>query len=302
MKDHLMDPGVAKKPAGNAQISRHCPPKRILVALDPSQASAIAWEEGLIFSKIWNAKIEGVYVQPWLWAGNSEFGYADPQLTAKTSEETVERLRKNLGIKERIVSLPGDPIEEIVRWAHSNRFDLIVLGTQSRLGLARAFHSSVAAAVVRKSRVPVLIAKKPVKKPERILAPYDLNSRSVFGLEFAAACAKSMGASLNIFHVAATPSVEFSGDLSHIKKSVLSGLEGLPDSQRPQKIEAQVAWGKPINEILKASLESDLVVLAARSRGFLEDMILGTTAERVIRYSESSVLAVPEISAEESKS
>lgn len=291
MKEHLTDSGVAEKLTGNVQIERHCPPKRILVALDPSQASAIAWEEGLIFSKIWNAKIEGVYVQPWLWAGNSEFGYADPQLTAKTSEETVERLRKNLGIKERVVSLPGDPIEEIVRWAHSNRFDLIVLGTQSRLGLARAFHSSVAEAVVRKSRVPVLIAKK----PERILAPYDLNSRSVFGLEFAAACAKSMGAGLSIFHVAPTPSVEFSGDLSHIKKSVLSGLERLPDSQRPRKIEAQVAWGKPIDEILKASLESDLVVLAARSRGFLEDMILGTTAERVIRYSESSVLAVPEI-------
>ena len=291
MKEHLTDSGVAEKLTGNVQIERHCPPKRILVALDPSQASAIAWEEGLIFSKIWNAKIEGVYVQPWLWAGNSEFGYADPQLTAKMSEEIIERLRRNLGIKERVVSLPGDPIDEIVRWAHSNRFDLIVLGTQSRFGLARAFHSSVAEAVVRKSRVPVLIAKK----PERILAPYDLNSRSVFGLEFAAACAKSMGAGLSIFHVAPTPSVEFSGDLSHIKKSVLSGLERLPDSQRPRKIEAQVAWGKPIDEILKASLESDLVVLAARSRGFLEDMILGTTAERVIRYSESSVLAVPEI-------
>jgi hypothetical protein len=113
MKDHLMDPGVAKKPAGNAQISRHCPPKRILVALDPSQASAIAWEEGLIFSKIWNAKIEGVYVQPWLWAGNSEFRICGSAADGENFEETVERLRKNLGIKERIVSLPGDPIEKL---------------------------------------------------------------------------------------------------------------------------------------------------------------------------------------------
>ncbi len=104
-----------------------------------------------------------------------------------------------------------------------------------------------------------------------------------------------MDARLNIFHVAAAPNAEFSGDLSHIKKTILSGLDNLPAPQKPHKIEAQVAWGKPINEILKASLEADLVVLTARSRGFLEDMILGTTAERVIRYSESSVLAVPAV-------
>jgi nucleotide-binding universal stress UspA family protein len=295
MKNHSSAAGVAEKPAVNALINKHCPPKRILVALDPSRASEIAWEEAEILSKIWRSKVEGVYVQPWLWAGNSEFGYADPQLTAKTSEETVERLRRNLGIKERIVSLPGDPVEEITRWAHTNKFDLIVVGTQSRLGLARAFHSSVAEAVVRHSQVPVLIAKRPVKKPEAILAPYDLNSSSVPGLEFAAACAKIMDARLNIFHVAAAPNAEFSGDLSHIKKTILSGLDNLPAPQKPHKIEAQVAWGKPINEILKASLEADLVVLTARSRGFLEDMILGTTAERVIRYSESSVLAVPAV-------
>lgn len=298
MKNHSVDVAGAEKSEVNAFVDKHCPPKRILVALDPSQASAIAWEEAEIFSKIWKAKVEGVYVQPWLWAGNSEFGYADPQLTAKASEETVERLRQNLGIKERIVSLPGDPIDEITRWAHSNRFDLIVLGTQSRLGLARAFHSSVAEAVVRASRIPVLIAKKPVKKPETILAPYDLNSRSVPGLEFAAACAKILGARLNIFHVAAAPSAQFSGNVSHIKKTILRGIENLPESHKPHKIEAQVAWGKPINEILKASMEADLVVLSARSRGFLEDMVLGTTAERVIRYSESSVLAVPEASPE----
>ncbi len=294
MKNRSLEADFAEKPRPNAFLENHFPPKRILVALDPSQASSIAWEEAEILSKIWKAKVEGVYVQPWLWAGNSEFGYADPQLTAKTSEETIERLRKNLGIKERIVALPGDPIDEITRWAHANHFNLIVVGTQSRLGLARAFHSSVAEAVVRASRIPILIAKKPVKKPERVLAPYDLNSRSVVGLEFAAACAKSMEARLDIFHVAAAPNAQFSGDVSHIKKTILAGLKNLPASQKPYKIEAQVAWGKPINEILKASVEADMVVLTARSRGFLEDMVLGTTAERVLRYSESSVLAVPE--------
>ncbi len=92
MKNHSPGTGVAEKPAVNALINKHCPPKRIVVALDPSRASEIAWEEAEILSKIWRSKVEGVYVQPWLWAGNSEFGYADPQLTAKTSEETVERL------------------------------------------------------------------------------------------------------------------------------------------------------------------------------------------------------------------
>lgn len=269
------------------------PPRRLLVALDSSEASEIAWEEAGIFSKMWGAEMEGVHVQPWLWTSSNEFGYADSQLTARASEEIAAELKSRLGISGIIASLPGDPVAEIVRWAEVNPFDLIVVGTRSRSGLARAFHSSVAEAVIRRSSVPVLVAKKPVHRPSSILAPYDLRPESCPGLRVAALCARTLSAQLTLLHVVRSPNAEFSGNLPHLKKTVLSGISGVPETEKPEGIEAEIAWGKPISEILEASRHSDLVVLTARSRGFLEDAILGTTVERVVRHSEASVLAVP---------
>ena len=270
------------------------PPRRLLVALDPSPASAIAWKEAGILAKIWGAEIEGVHVQPWLWTSTSEFGYADPQLTAQTSEEISAGLRQRLGIPGDIASFPGDPVEEIVRWSEANPFDMLVLGTQSRSGLARSFHSSVAEAIVRRSSMPVLVVKNPLKRPSSVLAPYDLRPESRPGLYAAVACAKTLGASLTILHAVRSPGAEVSGSLPHLKKDVLDGISDVPDTAKPEHVEVEIAWGKPISEILEASQRFDLIVLTARSRGFLEDSILGTTAERVIRHGMASVLAVPD--------
>jgi len=56
---------------------------------------------------------------------------------------------------------------------------------------------------------------------------------------------------------------------------------------------AKLAFGSPADQIVLASKDADLVVLAAHSRGLLSDMVLGTTAERVLRYCPTPVLAVP---------
>ena len=51
----------------------------------------------------------------------------------------------------------GKPAEEIVQAAEVGSFDLVVIGTRGRTGVARAVLGSIAEHVVRHSPVPVLV-------------------------------------------------------------------------------------------------------------------------------------------------
>jgi len=50
----------------------------------------------------------------------------------------------------------GEPAAEIVEFAQQGGFDLIVMSTHGRTGIAHALLGSVAERVVRRSPVPVL--------------------------------------------------------------------------------------------------------------------------------------------------
>ena len=53
----------------------------------------------------------------------------------------------------------GDPATEILRVARDGAFNLIVMGTHGRKGLARAFIGSVAEQIVRRAPCPVLTVR-----------------------------------------------------------------------------------------------------------------------------------------------
>lgn len=59
----------------------------------------------------------------------------------------------------------GDPIEAILRIAHDEPFDLIVMGTHGRRGLSHLLIGSVAEKVVRQAGIPVLTVRAPVERP-----------------------------------------------------------------------------------------------------------------------------------------
>lgn len=71
----------------------------------------------------------------------------------------------------------GDAAAEILQVADEVGADLIVLGTHGRTGLGRVLMGSVAEAVLRRARCPVLTLKSPLPEAEsasRGPAPADL--------------------------------------------------------------------------------------------------------------------------------
>lgn len=61
--------------------------------------------------------------------------------------------------------LVGDPATAIVEAAESENADMIVIGTHGRTGLTRLLMGSVAEAVVRRAKCPVLTVKHPSSVP-----------------------------------------------------------------------------------------------------------------------------------------
>lgn len=57
--------------------------------------------------------------------------------------------------------LEGKPVDEITEYAERENIDLIVMGSHGRTGLRRLLMGSVAEAVMRKARCPILIIKQP---------------------------------------------------------------------------------------------------------------------------------------------
>jgi nucleotide-binding universal stress UspA family protein len=76
-----------------------------------------------------------------------------------TSKRTLSEITNHLEWKElrgRLIVLRGNAADEIVRTAHEENVDLIVIATRGRTGLDRLLFGSVAEKVVRLARCPVL--------------------------------------------------------------------------------------------------------------------------------------------------
>jgi nucleotide-binding universal stress UspA family protein len=101
--------------------------------------------------------------------------YGGGELYLGVEEDTREQLRKALvqivpadpAVPFEHKLLVGDPATAIVDAAESENVDLIVMATHGRRGLTRLLMGSVAEAVVRRAKCPVLTVKQPAEVPSQ---------------------------------------------------------------------------------------------------------------------------------------
>jgi nucleotide-binding universal stress UspA family protein len=133
------------------------------------------------------------------------------------------------------------------------------------------------------------------------LAVTDFSEGAWNAVRRAALLAAEQSGRLELLHVASGSSLRTLGGLlgmpTDIRERLMdeahSTLDDLAaDVLRETGIDPdhQVRIGNPVDEILKASTEADVLVLDAHRSSGLSDRILGTTAERVVRKSSRPVL------------
>ena len=136
-------------------------------------------------------------------------------------------------------------------------------------------------------------------QPRRILVPVDLSDSSPEAVRAAVFLAGHFQATLAFQHVL-RQNRTFSRSADESAPSNRAVVEAefarLSEGKLPPGVEAErlVTDGVPFDEITKAAeaWRADLIVMAARGRRTLKGVLLGGTAERVVRHAPCPVLVV----------
>jgi nucleotide-binding universal stress UspA family protein len=65
------------------------------------------------------------------------------------------------------------------------------------------------------------------------------------------------------------------------------------DGPHPESVTVRAVHGFPVKELVDASQGADVIVLGSRGVGGFTRLVLGSTADQVVRYSHCPVLIVP---------
>lgn len=254
------------------------PPSRILVPFDfsPSARAALATAQGL--AGRFGGAVELFYV------------HKGPGLTERARKAVLRKLA-SAAPAARLSLAEGQAAPAIVRHARYSGADLMIMGTEGRVGLKRLRAGSVAEAVVRESPIPVLTVRESAGEPAGVLAPMNLESYAEAGLVAAAQVAVALGAKLTVLHVLADQSDRAA---ANARKRLTGLVDSLPEPLRSgAEPDIVIMHGDPVPAVLETAPAYGMIVLVARRKSVIGDAVLGTTAERVLRLSPSPVLAVP---------
>lgn len=141
--------------------------ENILVPFDLSNQSTRAFKVALDVAKKYNSKITLLTcLEGDAWHHKYYDARADLELIKKQRKVTKTHLEKlellaeknNVSIKSQILTSKS-VVNDIVNFAKSRKYDLIVIGSHGRTGFDKLLLGSVANGVSQKARCPVLIVK-----------------------------------------------------------------------------------------------------------------------------------------------
>lgn len=141
--------------------------KTILVAIDFSDTSDVAFKTALFMARQFSARLVLVHVisEPidlrGFYVPHISFDKLEEEVTAgaqKMMEQYCRTHFKDFDNYESMI-VPGIPYQEIIATAQKSEADMIVIGTHGRTGLDHVLFGSTAEKVVRKSQLPVLTVR-----------------------------------------------------------------------------------------------------------------------------------------------
>ncbi|MFI5360949.1 MAG: universal stress protein [Elusimicrobiota bacterium] len=274
------------------------PPKRVLVAADLSAPSLSAVAAAKAYALRWDASLEIVHVQqppmPALWAGVAPMPASLPPVLRENTRLVESKLRAAAAgfppDQLKVSTVRGWPPEILLDLSRTARADLLVMGTHGYAGLDRLLTGSVAEAVVRRATIPVLAVPEGRDAAEitRVLAPWNASPYATRALRWARDVARSLGATLDVLHVA-EPGRAVDESWASLDRMLLAVLGAGPDwTLRARRGDARKCIIEEAN-----SGRYGLVVLSAHRRRFGADFVLGSTVERLLRHTSIPVMAVP---------
>jgi nucleotide-binding universal stress UspA family protein len=273
--------------------------KKILLPLDFSDASMIAFEHALDFAKKFNSEILLVHVL------ENSFYIHDiflPQtkvisrdnlgeIAENKLSELSQRVGNEHGITVNYEVLQGKVSKEIVNAAKEKNCDLIIMGTHGASGMEEFFIGSNAERVVVNAHCPVLTIQPFRKNPgfQKILLPIDNSPSSRQKVSHAALLAKEFGSTVMVLGL-------LSENDEDTVKTFNMKIEQVKEHLKNSNIvhDTKIIHGYDhAEEVIKFSEYNgaDLIVMMTEQE---EDsgFFMGVAAQRIVNRSKIPVLSV----------
>jgi nucleotide-binding universal stress UspA family protein len=241
---------------------------------------------------------------------------AEIRLLSITSERSdtpnLEAIAAELrprGARVSTALLHGDAAQQILAAAEQEDVELVIMATHGRGGLERWLVGSVADTVMRACSRPILLivpsdfAEPAPAELYRILLPLDGSALAEAALPLAVRLATASGAALTLARVvepsaASMTPVEHAPDLDALERAetenALHYLEGVRSRLSGEiASDALVLRGLGIARTLASYVQSagiDLVVMSSRGLGGFRRLVVGSTADQLIRSAVPTLL------------
>jgi universal stress protein A len=135
---------------------------------------------------------------------------------------------------------------------------------------------------------------------KNILVPTDLSKPSLKAVDYAHQLADATGGKITLLHVVEPVVLPDAAALltlpdDHLNEKMRGKLDALKRAHNLPDATVVVRKGTPFHEIALAAteLKADLIVIATHGYTGLKHVLLGSTAERVVRHAHCPVLVVP---------
>jgi nucleotide-binding universal stress UspA family protein len=284
-------------------------PTRILVATDFSPSARVALRSAETLARLTGGALALAHVLEPLSARYTMLieGFRTPDLEEVRRQAARKALeREAAGVRRRglhaeMLVRSGKPWQELLRVARAWRADVICLGNSGRSPFNRLLLGSTAENLVRRSGVPVLVTRDlPLRRLDRVFLPvdFDAGARDAVGFAVRQLPARSQ---LEALYVLPPPSpldpyhAPLNGGL---EEDLRRDLRRLLREEGAARAEAGVAlWANPTQEILRRAKlwHANLIVISTHGRRGLSRALLGSVAEKVVRYADRPVLVLPPV-------
>jgi nucleotide-binding universal stress UspA family protein len=288
---------------------------RVLVPVDFSPPSTVAVNHAVLLARRFRAKLSLLHViEP-----STALLYTFPTESEAAERKRCERAERMLAAMlspedqddlDLETSVVVGHIPSVIELAvHEQHPDIVVMGTHGRGLVGRWLIGSVTQSLLRKVDVPILTvchATRPLSF-KRILFATDFSEGSAEGLDFAMDIAATLNAELVVAHVidkrpmvtyeTAEVAAVFDMEQQRFEEEAQISFKRIEAEATSRKVtvETVLAEGIPADAIARIADENtvDFIVLAVSRKSRMDRILLGYTAERVIRDANVPVLSVP---------
>jgi len=205
----------------------------------------------------------------------------------------------------------GYPAKEIIQIVEDVQADLVVAATHTRSGIERLLLGSVSRKLMHTLTVPLLIVPgdmslEQLNRPmESVLIACDFSPDSGNAVRWGIDFSQAFGAKLCMATVIENTQLDQLLKLDPQKEHSMADKlqadlhrkleETVPEEYRGSiKPETVVLAGQPHEELNKYAILNhiDLIVMGVHGRGLIENLLVGSTTDRLVRLGQFPVMAV----------